>query len=573
MVHLYNSNPMQNATAAGVPLAGAKLYFYQTGTTTSITTYQDSAKATPHADPVVASASGLFAPIYVEESTYKVVLKDSDDVTIQTIDPVYSQRGDAGGNIVADDLESGLKAQAVGFETVADLLADTDDYTTHTAGDILWAEGYSFKVQASGASDEHLTTAGGAKLKVRKRNNIWPMLAFNPDADGATDDKTEIDFVNTSGEVVDLGGKSYEYNGTFTEAATFINGSIIDDDRTYDYGVKTNESTVQVIQQNLPFIKYHSTTQWRLEGVPDKWVMSGMRLLGQWQNTSGVTKLSGASSNDVIITRDTALEFLTSHQSDTWYGIIAIANDEDTTVTYKLVPYLRAYSVAGSVITLGEGGWNQASATMVTETLNTTTDSMAGRDAIVIGEGGEWSGRTLSITANTTTTVTVDTIGSIATLDYLLPIPEADYFVYLGSVYIEGSEPKNLAYTAGGRVNSHVSSLSMIRATGAYDPQEEIEIAGHVPPTATAAIMGFNCAINSATAGGDVAQYFYHDSSSHLLMQTYDFNAGITGWPLYYEANEIVFSSARKSIYYKTAGSHDGSISGRQWTVRGWIEP
>src|SRR3546814_11697194 len=59
----------------GVPLAGAKLYFYQTGSETAITTYQDSAEATPHANPVVADASGIFAPIYVSNLTFKTVLK------------------------------------------------------------------------------------------------------------------------------------------------------------------------------------------------------------------------------------------------------------------------------------------------------------------------------------------------------------------------------------------------------------------------------------------------------------------------------------------------------------------
>jgi hypothetical protein len=79
---------VQLVTSAGVPISGAKLYFYQAGTTTDITTYQDSGAGTPHAQPVVADASGIFAPIYVNNSTYKVVFKTAADVTILTVDNI-----------------------------------------------------------------------------------------------------------------------------------------------------------------------------------------------------------------------------------------------------------------------------------------------------------------------------------------------------------------------------------------------------------------------------------------------------------------------------------------------------
>lgn len=85
-MHLFDPY-FQGINSAGHPQAGAKLYFYATGTTTPLTVYQDSGAATPHANPVVADAAGIFAPIYVSEATYKTVLKTSSDVTIQTIDP------------------------------------------------------------------------------------------------------------------------------------------------------------------------------------------------------------------------------------------------------------------------------------------------------------------------------------------------------------------------------------------------------------------------------------------------------------------------------------------------------
>lgn len=100
MTMLFTAN-FQRGDANGNPYSGAKLYFYQSGTTTPITTYQDSAKATPHANPVVADASGAFAEIYIDTDPFKFVLKTSADVTIETVDAIPLL---AGASIVGADL-------------------------------------------------------------------------------------------------------------------------------------------------------------------------------------------------------------------------------------------------------------------------------------------------------------------------------------------------------------------------------------------------------------------------------------------------------------------------------------
>ena len=61
-----------------------------------------------------------------------------------------------------------------GFANVAALLADTSmTYSAVTAGDIIRtrSEGFSYQVAASGASDQHVTTAGGVKLYVLPLGN------------------------------------------------------------------------------------------------------------------------------------------------------------------------------------------------------------------------------------------------------------------------------------------------------------------------------------------------------------------------------------------------------------------
>lgn len=69
--------------------SGDKLYAYETGTSTPVTLYQDSALATAHATPVVADATGRFDPIYTDATggDLKITVTDSDDVEKFTADP------------------------------------------------------------------------------------------------------------------------------------------------------------------------------------------------------------------------------------------------------------------------------------------------------------------------------------------------------------------------------------------------------------------------------------------------------------------------------------------------------
>lgn len=98
MTELFRSPFFQAVDINGNPLAGALLYFYATGTTTPISTYQDSGLSTPSTTvlqsdgsfAIVADASGIFAPIYINTDSYKMVLKTAALVTVQTDDPVYA---------------------------------------------------------------------------------------------------------------------------------------------------------------------------------------------------------------------------------------------------------------------------------------------------------------------------------------------------------------------------------------------------------------------------------------------------------------------------------------------------
>jgi hypothetical protein len=86
---------------SGNAMSGAKLYFYEDGTTTPLATYSDEALTTANTNPVVADSSGYFGEIYLKtDEQYKVVLKTSAGVTIWTVDDITASQ------LVSDSFEA-----------------------------------------------------------------------------------------------------------------------------------------------------------------------------------------------------------------------------------------------------------------------------------------------------------------------------------------------------------------------------------------------------------------------------------------------------------------------------------
>lgn len=90
--------PLRALDSNGDPVAGAKARFYESGTTNLITVYADQALTTPHDDPLLANASGVFAPaFYGNAATAKVDVTDADDVSLPGYPIEIVARGSGGG--------------------------------------------------------------------------------------------------------------------------------------------------------------------------------------------------------------------------------------------------------------------------------------------------------------------------------------------------------------------------------------------------------------------------------------------------------------------------------------------
>ena len=61
------------------PASGAKLSFFETGTSTPKDTFTTAAATIANANPVIADSNGVFPDIFIS-GTYKVILTDKNDV-------------------------------------------------------------------------------------------------------------------------------------------------------------------------------------------------------------------------------------------------------------------------------------------------------------------------------------------------------------------------------------------------------------------------------------------------------------------------------------------------------------
>jgi len=96
-----NLSPLGNGfnflSVDGLPLNAGKIYTYQAGSSTPLTTYTDVNGLIANTNPIILGTDGRPpSEIWLSEGFfYKFILKDSSDVTIQTYDNLYGIIGTA----------------------------------------------------------------------------------------------------------------------------------------------------------------------------------------------------------------------------------------------------------------------------------------------------------------------------------------------------------------------------------------------------------------------------------------------------------------------------------------------
>lgn len=138
----------------------------------------------------------------------------------------YAGNGDMVGSANLSDVSNPTLAagnlKLIERDTVALLLADTilayapaTGKTVVATSQIVKAGGFRYKVAASGASDHHVTTAGGVKLYVLPTiTGKYNVMAFGAKADGVTDDAAIIQKALDAGVAVIFPKGDYKVNST-----------------------------------------------------------------------------------------------------------------------------------------------------------------------------------------------------------------------------------------------------------------------------------------------------------------------------------------------------------------------
>lgn len=101
--HIAGLGYSQRMDANGTPLAGCKLYIYETGTSTPVTSYQDYALGIEHTHPIVADSAGIIPMFWVADGTYRVRLTTADGVEVFDDDGIVAlgpSSGTGGGSSV-----------------------------------------------------------------------------------------------------------------------------------------------------------------------------------------------------------------------------------------------------------------------------------------------------------------------------------------------------------------------------------------------------------------------------------------------------------------------------------------
>lgn len=118
---LWRRSGDRETTNSNRVIAGAKAFFFVSGTTTPLTVYEDNDLSVPHGHPVVANAYGEWPPVYFPPGSYRERITDADDVTLSDEDGIVAPGVPGEGDLEPSSFVATL-LPAPDAETFLDLL-------------------------------------------------------------------------------------------------------------------------------------------------------------------------------------------------------------------------------------------------------------------------------------------------------------------------------------------------------------------------------------------------------------------------------------------------------------------
>lgn len=293
---LINSRPQFWSSTA--PYNGGKLYFYASGTSTPLDTFNnpDLAVAHTNSQPVVLNSAGRpSVDIWLQDLSYKVTLTDSNDVVIWTCDPVYSSdvstvaqfysiAGTPNGNLAGTAGSSGVPADSAWDITNNVLYVCTTSGTSSTA---VWTA-----VNASSATPAVMQPQGRLTL-----TSATPVLA----ADVAS--SASVFYTPYMGNLVPLYSGAAMIPTTFAELTLTLNATPHVANGIYDVFVFSNSGVVTIATGPI----WTTLTA----GAGARGAGAGTtqlsRVAGFLVNTVSMTAKNGATSYTIAANRGTYL--------------------------------------------------------------------------------------------------------------------------------------------------------------------------------------------------------------------------------------------------------------------------
>ena len=308
-------------------------------------------------------------------------------------------------------------------------------------------------------------------------------------------------------------------------------------------------------------------------------LMGGFRFFGQFSK-GRAPMFSRATGGQQAVSLTTDLGAESAAHLNGWYAVFACANNGDTAPVFKVMPCLRAGSVLGSQVTLCSAAEGIHSNTATTYAW-TATNNLNGVDCLVInetvdGRANAFSGRVTTITANTTTTVTLDDIGAVGTLDWLLPAPAGfGHYCYQGMFYYETpGDVRNIgdsgSLVKAKMINSADPNWSATGQIGTVAAPVAIRFGGYISPLATAVVVKDTASFSTASTG-DYAVYFDIDGSNHIVQSVYATKEAAQTETQSMDNITVPFCF-KQEFYYSNAGAIIALRILGTLEITGWIE-